>query len=354
MLPGRFGLGIRHASLPARGSARGDTEIGRQSAAVVVAVATFRRPDCLARVLPQLLDQVGELGAAASVLVVDNDPDGGAADYVRSLAPRGVRYVHEPRPGIAAARNRALDESSAADAVVFIDDDEEPGPRWLVTLVDHWLKWRCAAVTGPVVAAFDGGPPDPWVLASGVFDRRSRATGKRLRGAASNNLLLDVAQLRRHELRFDDSYGLTGGSDTRLTHQLAAEGGVIRWVDEAEVVDHIPATRATRSWVLRRTFRTSNDWSRVALDLAAGRWGRLRERADLTARGFVRLLRGTRRWTLGVSLRDTRRRARGLVEMAEAAGMTLGAYGYVATEYRRAATQTGSAATAASGRPAAR
>jgi len=321
--------------------------VGRQQISVVIAVATFRRPDCLARILPRLVEQAGQLGAAASVLVVDNDPDGGAAHYVRSIASQTVRYVHEPRPGIAAARNRALDESAAADVVVFIDDDEEPGPRWLQTLVGRWAEWRCAAVTGPVVATFDGGRPDPWVLASGVFDRRSRMTGEYLRGAASNNLLLDVAQLRGHGLRFDDRYGLTGGSDTRLTHQLVAQGGVIRWVDDAEVVDHIPAARATRSWVLNRSLRTSNDWSRVALDLAPGRRTRVRERAELTLRALVRLLRGTRRWTLGVLLGDTPRRARGLVEIVEAVGMGLGAYGCVASEYHRAAPETPSAATAA-------
>lgn len=302
---------------------------------MVVAVATFRRPDCLARILPQLIEQAGRLGATVSVLVVDNDPDGGAAHYVRSVASPTVRYVHEPSPGIAAARNRALDESAAADVVVFIDDDEEPGPNWLQTLVDRWDEWRCTAVTGPVVATFDGGRPDPWVIASGVFARRVRPTGEHVRGAASNNLLLDIADLRRHGLRFDDNYGLTGGSDTLLTHKLVMQGGVIRWADEAEVVDHIPAARATRSWVLKRSLRTSNDWSRVALDLEPGRWGRARERAELTLRALARLLRGARRWGLGALQRDTQRRARGLVEIVEAVGMALGAWGYVATEYRR-------------------
>lgn len=314
----------------------------------VVALATFRRPDCLARILPQLVRQVEAAAVTGHVLVVDNDPDGGAAGQVRGISSSTVRYVHEPRPGIAAARNRALAESSAADVVIFIDDDEEPSPGWLETLMRHWLDWRCAAVTGPVVATFDGGRPDPWVLASGVFDRRSRPTGESRPGAASNNLLLDVARLRDLDLRFDDRYGLTGGSDTRLTHELVARGGVIRWVDEAEVVDHIPAARATRSWVLRRTFRTSNDWSRVALDLAEGRPARVRQRLELTARALVRVLRGMRHWMLGALSRDLSGRARGLVEIVESTGMALGAFGYVASEYHRGRAQVLSAATTGS------
>ena len=97
-----------------------------QRLSVVVAVATFRRPDCLARVLPQLVEQAASIDVDASVLVVDNDPEGGASGFVSGFDSSAVRYVHEPRPGISAARNRALDESATADALVFIDDDEEP------------------------------------------------------------------------------------------------------------------------------------------------------------------------------------------------------------------------------------
>ena len=70
------------------------------------------------------------------------------------------------------------------------------------------------------------------------------------------------------------------------------------------------------------------------------------ERAELTLRALARLLRGARRWTLGVLRGDTPRRARGLVQIVEAVGMGLGAYGYVASEYHRAAAETPTAATA--------
>jgi glycosyltransferase involved in cell wall biosynthesis len=73
---------------------------------LVVAVLTYRRPGELAEVLPLLAAQAGSSRARADVLVVDNDPDAGAADLVRAVGLPGVRYVHEPEPGIAAARNR--------------------------------------------------------------------------------------------------------------------------------------------------------------------------------------------------------------------------------------------------------
>src|SRR5829696_2372932 len=97
----------------------------------VVAVLTYRRVELLSGLLADLVAQAATITPAATVLVVDNDPEGSAADVVLGWAERGVRYVHEPRPGISAARNRALTEAADADALVFFDDDEHPCPGWL-------------------------------------------------------------------------------------------------------------------------------------------------------------------------------------------------------------------------------
>ena len=311
------------------------TDAGPVFPVITVAMATFRRPDCLTRILPELSRQVAESPYPASVLVVDNDPDAGAREQVSSWSDRGVRYVHEPTPGISAARNRALDEAGTADLLIFVDDDELPLPGWLNQHVSSWLEWRCAAVAGPVTARFEG-PADAWVRASGVFDRADRRTGATVAGAASNNLLLDLAQLREHGLRFDEQFGISGGSDTRLIHQLIDQGGVVRWCDEAEVLDFIPANRSTREWVLKRVLRTSNTWSRVALDLAPTPAARRREQADLSARALYRIGRGVLTMARGAVSPDVKGNARGRCEIASGRGMLLGAWGRVEHEYRRA------------------
>jgi glycosyltransferase involved in cell wall biosynthesis len=94
-----------------------------------VVVPTFRRVERLEHLLPALVDQAATIGAR--VIVIDNDPDAGARATVTGWADVGVRYAHEPRPGISAARNRGIDESALADALVYIDDDEMPAPGWL-------------------------------------------------------------------------------------------------------------------------------------------------------------------------------------------------------------------------------
>ena len=85
-----------------------------------------------------------------------------------------MRYVHEPEPGIAAARNRALDEAGPADLLVFIDDDERPVDGWLARLVETYRVDRPTAVVGPVVSEYEQ-QPDAWVSAGRFFDRRRLA-----------------------------------------------------------------------------------------------------------------------------------------------------------------------------------
>ena len=304
---------------------------------VVVGVATYRRPAALARLLPELVDQLAAYDGAGSVVVVDNDPLGGAREQVGAWAPRGVRYVHEPQPGIAAARNRALAEAGDAAVLLFVDDDGLPTPGWLEEMVAAWRRWRPAAVAGPAVPRFEEGEPDAWLTGSGVFVRTVRPTGTRVGGASTANLLLDLAWLRGHGLAFDEAFGLTGGSDTMLTHALVAAGGEIRWCDEAEVLDFHSADRLSRAWVRRRSYRTGNDWSRVALALSAPGPRRLAERLELLARGGFRGASGLANQVRGALGRDVGRRALGSCQVATAVGVVGGALGVVSVEYGRPA-----------------
>ena len=185
---------------------------------VVIAVLTYRRPAELAALLPELTRQA--LGRpAVRVLVIDNDPAASGASVVSSLKSDAVRYVHEPRPGIAAARNRALDEATSYDLLIFIDDDEWPNPTWLESMLEVHDRTASAAVVGPVISEY-AAEPDPWIKAGRFFDRRRLPSGTLIDVAATNNLLLDLRQVRAFGLRFDEAFGLSGGSDTLFTREL--------------------------------------------------------------------------------------------------------------------------------------
>lgn len=303
---------------------------------IVLAVATYRREGRLTSLLQGLVEQVRASRHDVRILVVDNDVAGSAAPAVAAFDSEVIDYAHEPRPGIAAARNRALADAADDDLLIFLDDDETPEPHWLDRLVEAWQRWKPAAVAGPVVSSFES-HIDPWVAACPVFNRRRMATGTTVVGAAAGNLLLDLHQLRRHDLLFDDRFGLTGGEDSMLTRSLVLMGGEIRWCDEAVVHEAVPAERATRAWALRRTMRTASTWCVITLLLTPRPAQRLRVWAATLIRAALRILRGGARVGVARARRDVVARVAAEVDVAAGCGMLVGLFGNPPVGYRTGA-----------------
>lgn len=306
---------------------------------LVVAMLTYRRPEKLGHGLGLIVDQADELsrgprGVDATVVIVDNDPAASARDTVGRWADRGVRYVCEPRPGIAAARNRALTEAVDADLLVFIDDDEWAEPGWLDHLVDTWQATHAAAVMGRVVSKFEHAPP-PFIEAGGFFRRRRMPTGTRIPVVAAGNLLLDMGQVRASGTRFDESLGLGGGEDTLFSRVLARQGLTMVWCDESVAVDFVPDDRLTRRWVLMRAWSHGLNAGRFDVLLAEGRRARALAVARGAVGGLIRVGGGSARWVLGTLTGSLTHRARGLRALHRGRGMIAGALGRTFEEYAR-------------------
>lgn len=306
---------------------------------LVVAIPTFKRPGTLALNLRAVsaqaaaLTTVGGRSITARVVVVDNDPDASARETVAEIGT-DIDYMHEPTPGIAAVRNRSLDMAADDDLVVFIDDDEAPHDNWLQAMVDTWDAHDADAVWGKVLSVFDG-PIDPWIEAGEFFVRKARRTGDRLDRAATNNLLLDMHTVQRLGLRFDERLGLGGGEDTLFSQQLVAGGGTIRWCDEAVVDDLVPASRATRRWVLARKMSHGNVGVRVD-KLRVGRGPRrYAVAARATVGGAVRVGYGGLQYVAGRLVRSPRLESRGARVTVRGIGMAAGGLGLRYEEYSR-------------------
>jgi succinoglycan biosynthesis protein ExoM len=305
---------------------------------VVVATLTYRRSDHISELVPLLLAQSRGVGPGytADVLVVDNDPQAGAGQAVDAFAAADLRYVVESAAGISAARNRAIDESGAAELLVFIDDDERPSPGWLDALLATQQATGAAAVAAGVVSHFEG-TVDPWIVAGGFFARRHRidlATGSSIPVAATNNLLLDLRVVRSLGLRFDPAFGLSGGEDSLFTQLLTRSGASMVWCADATVTESVPADRITRRWVLLRSISSGNSEAQVALRLAGSGAG-LRLRLTWLTGGLARVGAGLLRAAGGAVVRSNRHQARGLRAAARGAGMAGGAIGWHYQEYRR-------------------
>lgn len=308
-----------------------------QDLRIAVAIPTFRRPERLASLLAALPDRFAELegGVSVEVFVIDNDPDRSAEALATSDdLPVATTYAPEPTPGIAAARQHALDVTTGFDLLAFIDDDEVPHPNWLRALVDTWRRTGAAAVAGHVRTVFPSGT-DPWVLASGLFARPLREDGESLPAAGAGNLLLDLAWIRRAGISFDASLGLSGGEDTLFTRAIVRAGGRVVACPASVAEDLLEEGRATRRFALARARHHGQTQSVIELRLADGAVARAVSRVRNLIKGAGWAVRGALRQASGALTRSLSRRAAGSREVQRGIGLVQGALGAAAPEYAR-------------------
>ncbi len=224
-------------------------------------ICTYQRNDLLARLLDSLRSVRMPAGSTINqpqLIVVDNSPEPTAEDLVQSYPD--ARYVHQPRPGIATARNTSLETVPAdATAVVFLDDDEQVTPEWFAALLTAGRESSADAVTGPVVPIFEGGEPS-WVSSYGYVRRTNFPSGPHPRRVATNNTLVLARWFQPpgrggRGFRFDETFNFIGGSDSDLFERMMYAGAKYWWCAEAVVTEHVPVERATQQWLRRRAQR---------------------------------------------------------------------------------------------------
>lgn len=250
---------------------------------VDVLIPTLRRPDHLTRALRSVFDQTGGSDLIASIVVVDNSPEGSAADVVSALRPASpvtLTYVHEPRPGVATARNAGL-AAGSAPLVAFLDDDEEAPPHWLAELRRAHGALGSAVTFGPVKGLAITAEPEFRAYLDRFFSRE-RDGGTAIIPIAygcGNSIMTRRLALVGPE-PFDSRSDLTGGEDDRLFSVLREAGLSFGWAAEAWVYEYAPPHRARVRYALKRAFcygqspsQTSlreRNWPRLALNMAIG------------------------------------------------------------------------------------
>jgi glycosyltransferase involved in cell wall biosynthesis len=226
---------------------------------VDIAIATYRRPKGLARLLSGLERLRFPAGAPdLRVVVVDNDAEGSAravCEDAEGWLDLPLLHRVEKRRGIPQARNAAVAAAlERAEFLAFMDDDEVPSPLWLAELLRVQAATGADAVAGPCEPVFEDLVPR-WVERGGFFERPRHATGARLDQAFTHNVLVRTRALAQLDSLFDERLALCGGSDVELFRRFAARGHAIVWADEAVVFEWVPRSRANARWILERAFR---------------------------------------------------------------------------------------------------
>ena len=226
-----------------------------------IVIPTFRRPELLSHCLASCRGLAAPRdGGTWDVLVVDNSPDGEARRQVETTAANGnmaLRYCHEPKPGISAARNRGI-SLCKGEYVAFLDDDETARKDWLFQLHEARERYLGVAVFGKVIAQVPGHAEWARAMLKTAFGRdlkhnEGEVPPNLVNKLGTGNSLFSLNILDDSET-FEEALGLIGGEDTAVIQKVLHRGGRLVWAPQAQVYETVADDRATLRAVLERRF----------------------------------------------------------------------------------------------------
>lgn len=309
------------------------------TARIAICICTCARREQLALLLSALDRQrLPDLMPEVVAVIVDNSADGSAREVVARAAPTHrfqLIYVHEPRRGLAIARNRSLDLATAerADFVAFIDDDEMPPPNWIAELHSVLIHTGATAAIGPVSPVFAMQLPR-WLPPSAYVVAREPDRNGNVADGYTSNAIVRSAAITAHGLRFDERFNETGGEDTDFFARLMRAGGEVKWAGKARIFENMPVGRMTLRWLCARWYRTGT----VEAHLRSRPVPTASDRLANLGRGFIRVGAGGLRlmWALAGAAAGMRPHSdvvASLYTICRGAGYIAGAAGLSYREY---------------------
>ena len=241
------------------------TETSESSTTAVSAViCTHNGADRLPHAVASLCKQ-DYAAQRYEIIVVDNASTDDTKRVVGELANESaikVRYIYEPKLGLANARNTGV-QAAAGDIVALIDDDAVADARWLSALMDIYREHGPACVGGPVVAQWPRSPP-AWLAKElhlyltivDMGDSVRELFG--LEYPAGTNISFKKAAVLEVG-GFDPRFGRKGslllsGEEDDLCARLETAGYRRFYTPHAIVDNPIPEERLTRKWFLSRGY----------------------------------------------------------------------------------------------------
>lgn len=220
---------------------------------ISVCICTYKRALLLKRLLDKLRDQDTDGAFTYSIVVADNDALQSAREVVSDFAATSsipITYCVEPHQNIPSARNKAI-ENASGHFVAFIDDDEFPTKRWLVTLLSACDRYGADGALGPVKRHFDGSPPK-WIVKGAFYQRPTYSTGLVIdwKKGRTNNVLLNKRVFSLGGQPFRPEF--RSGEDQDFFRRMIELGCVFIWCNEAVVYEVVPPVRWKRSFILKR------------------------------------------------------------------------------------------------------
>lgn len=201
------------------------------SKSISVIIATRNRSEQVAICVRRFLDTAPLLDAAWELIVVDNGSTDDTAERIAAIqADSGLplTYIHEPTPGVSAARNAGI-RAARFEILAFTDDDCRVDPLWLCAIQRCFAEDPAVEMVGGRVDLFDA---RDYEISIRRFDDRLEVKTidevfTRLIGC---NAAISAAALRRSGY-FDTGMGpgtkFKAGEDHELFYRVLKGGGKI-------------------------------------------------------------------------------------------------------------------------------
>ena len=224
---------------------------------VTVMIPTQRRLGGLAVAARSVFAQVGVDPATLELVIVDNDQAPSARETAARLAVEAsfpVHYVHEPRPGVANARNAGM-ARAGGELIAFLDDDEEAPTGWLAALLAAQARYDADVVFGPVRARAPAGVVKHRDYLERFFSREGQAEA----GVIDHYYGCGDSLLRRAALPdlvapFAVERNAIGGEDDMLFGHMRAGGARFAWEPDAWVWEDPVPDRLALGYTIARAF----------------------------------------------------------------------------------------------------
>lgn len=306
------------------------------AARITLGVCTYKRPQMLTECLSSLTQLIAPYDTALSIVVVDNEASAETCEIVERYADisnHPMRYVAEPRRGIASARNAVIAAALAdnADWIVMLDDDQVVPPDWLRKMHGAQARALADVVKCSVLHQY----PDP--LPEWVFPQTKPFRGSYDAEFVPTNGVMFRASLVRPKtgdgrnlgLRFDERFNLTSGEDRDFFLRAHGLGAFIIQTPDAVATEFVPLSKCSFSAQVARVY-----WQEMTNAVQDRRpFGRLHNMPSnfwrcpkLFLDGSLMIIAGTLTFPLRRH-RGRRRFFRGATKLARAAGICVGLVG---------------------------
>ncbi len=283
------------------------------TAAVSIIIPTFRRPQRAVEAARSALAQ--DIAMTFEVVLVDNDPEGSALSALRALKDPRIVVVHEPRTGVANARNAGL-RAARGDVIAFLDDDQVAPPEWLSELMRVQRTARVDVVFGPVWSKLATLPRDHEEYFNAFFSRDPGHAEGEIDAFYGCGCSLVLRGALPSAEPFSAAHDETGGQCESLFEQMQAQSARFAWAPGAHVWETPEPSRVTLGYTLKRAFAhgqgfTRKAWAGPKRDLAAVGASMAAGAGQCIVHGVV---------ALGCFLGKTRERAFAYRRLVEGAG----------------------------------